>query len=142
MEHQELPPVKTTVPKSLHVIFGAGPVGCWTARALRDLNISVRAANRSGRRPELMPNEVEMVEKACRALGFRPQFTVVSPLMMRLVGLFNPGAGESVEMMYEFTDPFEVDSSRMQRTFSLAPTPVDVAMRRTMEWYRSSASGS
>jgi nucleoside-diphosphate-sugar epimerase len=62
--------------------------------------------------------------------------------MLRLAGLFSPGARESVEMMYEFTEPFEVDSNRMQRTFGLEPTPVDVALRRTMEWYRTSASWS
>jgi nucleoside-diphosphate-sugar epimerase len=84
--------------------------------------------------------QVEMVEKASRALGVKPQYSVVSPLMLRLVGLFSPGAGESVEMMYEFTEPFEVDSIRIQRTFDLEPTPIDVAMRRTVEWYRGDAS--
>ena len=44
----------------LHVIFGTGPVGCWTARALQELNIPVRAINRSGKRPELMPHDVEL----------------------------------------------------------------------------------
>ena len=44
----------------LHVIFGTGPVGCWTARALVDQGLAVRAVNRSGRRPELMPADVEM----------------------------------------------------------------------------------
>jgi nucleoside-diphosphate-sugar epimerase len=318
--------MKTPAPSSLHVIFGAGPVGCWTARALRDLNIPVRAINRSGRRPDLMPAEVEMVaadasdaveakaaaqgaavvyqalnppyhqwhqffpglqaaalsaaasvgaryvsienlymydsskpmteespiaprskkgalrarmaqevfaaqrrgelrvaalrssdyfgpgvflsalgervcgslvkgkkaqllgsatvphsfayiedvgraaatlgtreealgkvwiaphapactqgemvEKASRVLGVNPQYSVVSPLMLRLVGLFSPGAGESVEMMYEFTEPFDVDSRRIQRVFALEPTPVDDAIRRTMEWYRKSAARS
>src|SRR4051812_13108053 len=45
----------------LHVIFGTGPVGCWTARALRGMGHRVRAVNRSGRRPDLMPPEVETV---------------------------------------------------------------------------------
>ncbi len=44
----------------LHVIFGAGPVGCWIARTLRAWNLPVRAVNRSGRRPALMPEDVEM----------------------------------------------------------------------------------
>jgi nucleoside-diphosphate-sugar epimerase len=318
--------MKTPSTSTLHVIFGTGPVGCWTARALRDLNIPVRAINRSGRRPDLMPAGVEivaadasdaeqakaaaqgaevvyqalnppyhqwqeffpglqaaalsaaasagaryvsienlymhnsskpmtedspiaprskkgelrarmagevfaahkrgelrvaalrssdyygpgvllsalgervcgnlvkgkkaqllgsatlphsfayiedvgraaatlgtrgealgevwiaphapactqgkMVEKASRVLGVKPQYSVVSPFMLRLVGLFSPGAGESVEMMYEFTEPFEVDSSRMQRVFSLEPTPIDVAIRRTVEWYREHTAGS
>lgn len=45
----------------LHVIFGTGPVGCWTARALRDLGLPVRAVNRSGHHPELLPADVEVV---------------------------------------------------------------------------------
>ena len=45
----------------LHVIFGTGPVGCWTARALSEQGCAVRAVNRSGKRPELMPADVEMV---------------------------------------------------------------------------------
>jgi nucleoside-diphosphate-sugar epimerase len=46
----------------LHVIFGTGPVGCWTARALRGQGKQVRAVNRNGARPDLMPADVEMVK--------------------------------------------------------------------------------
>ena len=46
----------------LHVIFGTGPVGCWTARALREMDLHVRAVNRSGKRPDLMPAKVETVK--------------------------------------------------------------------------------
>src|SRR6266508_4293168 len=45
----------------LHVILGTGPVGCWIAIALRELHIPVRAVNRSGKRPALMPADVEMI---------------------------------------------------------------------------------
>ena len=78
----------------------------------------------------------EMVEKACRALGIVPRVAVVSPFMMRLAGLFIPAARESVEMLYEFTEPFVVDSSRMQRAFALEPTAIDMAVERTANWYR------
>ena len=78
----------------------------------------------------------EMVEKAGRVLGIVPRVTVVSPFMMRLAGLFIPAARESVEMMYEFTEPFVVDSSRMQRAFALEPTALDMAVERTANWYR------
>ena len=60
-----------------------------------------------------------MVEKACRTLKINPQMMVVSPLMMRIAGFFIPEARASVEMMYEFTDPFVVDSNRIQRAFVL-----------------------
>ena len=44
-----------------HVIFGTGPVGCWIARALHNMNLPTRAINRTGHRPVLMPAKVEMV---------------------------------------------------------------------------------
>jgi nucleoside-diphosphate-sugar epimerase len=78
----------------------------------------------------------EMVAKACQVLKMKPQMTVVSPLMMRIAGLFIPNARASVEMMYEFTEPFVVDSHRMQNTFGLQPTPADTAIDRTMDWYK------
>jgi nucleoside-diphosphate-sugar epimerase len=57
--------------------------------------------------------------------------------MMRLVGLFVPGARETVEMLYEFTQPFVVDSSRIEGEFGLAATPVDEGVRRTVAWWAS-----
>ena len=45
----------------LHVILGSGPVGCWTARALVEKGHAVRVVNRSGRRPDLLPDAAEVV---------------------------------------------------------------------------------
>jgi nucleoside-diphosphate-sugar epimerase len=78
-----------------------------------------------------------MVEKAGRALGAQPRFSVLSPFTMRLGGLFISAAREGVEMMYEFTDPFVVDSSRIEGAFGLQATPVDDAMARTADWYKA-----
>lgn len=77
-----------------------------------------------------------LVEQACRLLGIKPQLTELSPLMMRMAGLFIPEARASVEMMYEFTEPFVADSSLIQRTFGLAPTPVEIGVERTVSWFR------
>jgi nucleoside-diphosphate-sugar epimerase len=82
-----------------------------------------------------------MVELACRVLAIEPRIAVVSPLMMRIAGLFVPGARASVEMMYEFTEPFVVESDRMRRAFGLEPTPVEAALLRTVAWYRARATG-
>ena len=76
-----------------------------------------------------------MVEKACALLGIGPQFAVISPAMMRMAGLFVPGARASVEMMYEFLEPFVVDSRRIETVFGLIPTPVDTGLKRTVTWY-------
>jgi nucleoside-diphosphate-sugar epimerase len=81
----------------------------------------------------------EMVEEACAILGVPTAVFVVSPFMMRLAGLFVAGARASVEMMYEFTRPFVVDSSRSDRELGLRATPLDMGLRRTVEWYRRRA---
>ena len=49
--------------QAFHVIFGTGPAGIWTARALREMGHAVRAVNRTGRRPGLMPADVELVAR-------------------------------------------------------------------------------
>ena len=77
----------------------------------------------------------EMVEEACRVLGAETRVSVVSPFMMRLAGLFDTDARASVEMMYEFTAPFVVDSTRMEREFNLSATPVRSGIERTVSWY-------
>jgi nucleoside-diphosphate-sugar epimerase len=41
--------------KELHVIFGTGPLGKWTARHLTEMGKSVRLVNRSGKATNLPP---------------------------------------------------------------------------------------
>jgi nucleoside-diphosphate-sugar epimerase len=57
--------------------------------------------------------------------------------MMRIGGLFIPGARETVEMMYEFEKPFVVDSSQFERTFGVKATPIEEAVKATVAWYRA-----
>lgn len=38
---------------------------------------------------------------------------------------------------YQFTEPFEVDSSRSERTLGLAPTGWDEAVAATLAWWRA-----
>jgi nucleoside-diphosphate-sugar epimerase len=57
--------------------------------------------------------------------------------MLRIGGLFIPGARETVEMMYEFEKPFVVDSSQFERTFGVKATPIVEAIKATVAWYRA-----
>ena len=60
----------------------------------------------------------------------------VPKLMLRAVGLFNPAARETVEMLYEFEEPFILDHSRYVATFGDHSTPLEEAATATVEWYR------
>lgn len=77
-----------------------------------------------------------MVEAACRHRGIPPRIRVISPLMMRLAGLFIVGARESVEMLYQYTAPWVVSSAAIESTFGLTPTPIDEGLKRTVDWWR------
>jgi nucleoside-diphosphate-sugar epimerase len=81
----------------------------------------------------------QMVEAACGALGIPPRMTSIAPMMMHLAGLFIPQAKAGVEMMYEFTKPFVVDSGRIERELGLRATPIETGIERTVRWYAEHA---
>lgn len=60
--------------------------------------------------------------------------------MMRFIGLFNPIVRETVEMMYEFEEPFIVDHSRFESNFGNGVTPHAAAIQETVAWYRDYAN--
>jgi nucleoside-diphosphate-sugar epimerase len=79
----------------------------------------------------------EMVEMACRILEIESRISVISPLMMRLAGLFIPEARATVEMMYEFTEPFVVDSSKFEQAFQVKATSAEEGVRKSVGWYQA-----
>jgi nucleoside-diphosphate-sugar epimerase len=55
--------------------------------------------------------------------------------LLRVLGLFNPAVRETVEMLYEFEEPFVVDHSSFARAFGDHATPLREAIRETVRWY-------
>jgi nucleoside-diphosphate-sugar epimerase len=43
-------------------------------------------------------------------------------------------------MLYEFTEPFVVDSSAIERELGMKATPYAEGMKRTVEWYKQRAA--
>lgn len=83
----------------------------------------------------------QMVERASALLGRPPRIRVTGGLLMRIGGVLIPEARASVEMLYEFTGPFVVDSSSFEDAFGLSATPVDEGLRRTLDWYAARLGG-
>jgi nucleoside-diphosphate-sugar epimerase len=54
-----------------------------------------------------------------------------------LLGLFSPASPEIIEMMYEFEQPFLVDSSKFEKTFGMKATPMKNAVKETVAWFKS-----
>jgi hypothetical protein len=70
-------------------------------------------------------------------LGTPAKISRMGKTMIRLGGIFIPAAREVVEMMYEFDEPFVVDSSRFERTFGMQATPLPEAICATVAWYKT-----
>ena len=70
-------------------------------------------------------------------LGGPVKTMVGGPLMMRFLGLFNREINETVEMMFEWTEPYEIDSGKIERAFGLKPTPLPQAIRETVAWLKT-----
>jgi nucleoside-diphosphate-sugar epimerase len=79
----------------------------------------------------------EFITLVAEAIGQPVKPMAAGRLMMSFVGLFNPGARETVEMLYEFEKPHIVDSSRFERAFGMRATPLREAIGTTVAWFRS-----
>lgn len=79
----------------------------------------------------------ELVNLISELVGKPVKTQVGTRLILTLMGLFNPGAKEMVEMLYEFNQPFIMDSSKAQKAFGLQPTPLREALRATLDWCRT-----
>jgi nucleoside-diphosphate-sugar epimerase len=75
----------------------------------------------------------EIVSIAAKALGKPDKFTVLSKFMMRIVGLFVPVIGESVEMLYQNEFDYLFDSTKFEKAFSFIPTPYEEGIVKTLD---------
>ncbi|PWH12353.1 MAG: NAD-dependent dehydratase [Anaerolineae bacterium] len=109
------------------------------ARALVMLGERAEADGQAWHVPNDNPRitQREMVTLIAEAAGVEPKFSAMGKFMMMLGGLFIPEAKESVEMMYEFDQPFVADSSRFEQAFGVKATPIQEAIRETVAWYKS-----
>jgi len=78
----------------------------------------------------------ELVRMFAEEAGVEPKMSSMGKLMMSIGGLFIPEAKETVEMMYEFENPFVIDSSKFEQTFGMRATPIREAIQETVAWYR------
>jgi nucleoside-diphosphate-sugar epimerase len=66
-----------------------------------------------------------------------PKVANVSPVLLRVAGLFSPVIRETVEMAYEFEEPFIMDGAKFTRAFGGTPTAHREALADTIAWYTS-----
>jgi nucleoside-diphosphate-sugar epimerase len=69
-------------------------------------------------------------------LGTTIKVKTTPAVVLRLLGLRDPTMRELVEMLYEFTQPFIVDSSKAGEVLGLEPTSFDQSLDETIAWFR------
>ena len=79
----------------------------------------------------------QFVETIFEVIGKPARVQAVPKILLRAIGLFNPGIRETIEMLYEFEEPFVVDHSRFEKAFGEQATPLEEAIGETVRWYGS-----
>jgi nucleoside-diphosphate-sugar epimerase len=79
----------------------------------------------------------ELAELLSKELGYPVKTRATGKLMLSLIGLFNKSANEVVEMLYQFNEPFILNSDLMEKTFGLTNTPMEQRIKETLEWVKS-----
>ncbi|MGE5211972.1 MAG: NAD-dependent epimerase/dehydratase family protein [Acidobacteriota bacterium] len=79
----------------------------------------------------------EIIDMIGDQLGTTVKVQTAPKLLLRAMGLFNPTVREVIEMLYEFEQPFVVDSTKAEQRLGLTATPLDEALAATIAWFRS-----
>jgi nucleoside-diphosphate-sugar epimerase len=79
----------------------------------------------------------QFVEMIFEEVGKPARIQAAPKIVLRVMGLFNPGMREMIEMLYEFEEPFVVDHSKFEGAFGVYATPLKEAIGETVRWYRS-----
>ena len=83
----------------------------------------------------------EFIKIISEEVGQPTKTQLGTPLMMRVLGLFNPTLREIVEMMYEFTQPFVMDSRKFTQAFGMQATPLRQQIQETLAWVKAHPPG-
>lgn len=78
----------------------------------------------------------EFVGMVFQEIGKPVKMRVGSRPIITLMGLFNPMIRETKEVLYEFEEPYIVDSRKYTQAFGGTPTSYSEAIKQTVEWYK------
>ncbi|MEV4893023.1 NAD-dependent epimerase/dehydratase family protein [Nonomuraea sp. NPDC055795] len=125
--------------KTIQLVWPADVPHSWTylpdvADALITAAADERAWGRAWHVPTNEPMTFRQIGAGMAAVLGRPapKMSVLPWPVLRVAGLFNPLIGEFRHIRYQFVAPFVLDSSAFQRTFDVAPTPVDEALKASL----------
>jgi len=65
-----------------------------------------------------------------------PKVRVLPGWTLRAAALFSADARELAEMLYQFEQPFIMDSAASEAALGVTPTPLETAVAATVDWWR------
>ena len=78
----------------------------------------------------------EFIQRAASIAGKNIKVTGMSKGMMTLLGIFVPILRTLKEEVYQFEQPFIIDSNKFEAQFGNISTPLNEALEETLEWYQ------
>ncbi len=94
------------------------------------------AFGRAWHLPGTVLTQRQFAEKAAEAAGVEAKVSTMPPFMFNLLKRFVPILRELEETAYQFAQPFVVDASDFEETFGMTATPIEEALKDTVDWYR------
>lgn len=108
------------------------------ARALSILGTREEALGKAWLAPSPETLTVEaFIQKAADMAGTQVGIQSAPKVLLTVLGLFNPIMRELKEMLYSWEEDWVVDHSKFEAAFGDIVTPLDEAMRTTIEWFRT-----
>jgi nucleoside-diphosphate-sugar epimerase len=103
-------------------------------KALVRLALEDRSYNQVWHLPTARPASTgrDWIELCAQVIGRPPKHRTLSRPMVKLLGLFDSRIEEMSEMLYQNEADYIFDSSKIERAFGIAPTPVRDAITETV----------
>jgi len=83
-----------------------------------------------------------VLELVAHAVNHSVGIRHVPKLMVSVLGVVSPMMRGLAEMSYEFEQPFVLDTSKYETTFTTATTPLATAISDTIAWYQTQRSST
>lgn len=80
------------------------------------------------------------IEMVCVAVDREPSMRSYGYWALTLGGLFDSQVWEAREVLYQFQEPFVMDTSKFEAAFGRDVTPYETAIRDTLSWHRAQRS--
>ena len=79
------------------------------------------------------------IEMVFEEVGGEPKMRAYGYWSLTFAGLFNAQIREVKEVLYQFRDPFVMDTTKFENEFGREVTPYEEAIAATVDWHRANA---